>query len=92
MIHRITDPSETARILETTLDQSELVIFDLALDVDPSKITVEFQECDECCVQFLLDMTAKAEEYCDEDLCEGYLESTFAHLVVQGDNVIYRRP
>ena len=93
MIYKITNAHETDDILE--LNPVGLVVFDLAPNVDPSEIAIAYKECTECDTVTIFRLNDDDWEYCDDEECEGYLDGTYAALVLQGDKVVFtlhRRP
>ena len=91
MIYKINKPHDTVGILEDA-EIRDVIIFDVALDVDLSKIASAFKECEDCDTEHISGLDDSDAEYCDTGDCEGWLASTYADLVIQGDKVVYRRP
>ena len=87
MIYKITEPHDTVDILEKS--PVGLVVFDVEPGVDLSKIAIAFKQCTECETVSVFGLNDLDEEYCYMEDCEGYLDGSYAALVIQGDKVVF---
>jgi len=87
MIYKISNPHDTSNILHDS--PPGMIIFDLAPDVDPSKITIACKQCTLCETTFYFRLDDVDDEYCLIENCEGYLDGSYATLVIQGDKVVF---
>lgn len=87
MIYRISNPHDTANILDDY--PSGMIIFDLAPDVDPSKIAIACKICTLCNTTSYLGLDDVDDEYCHIENCGGSLDGSYATLVIQGDKVVF---
>ena len=93
MIHHINHPHDTANVLED--GPTGLVVFDLAPNVDPMKIAIACKECTDCETVSFFGLDDDDVEYCDIPGCKGYLDGSYAALVIQAEKVVFalsRRP
>lgn len=87
MIYRINHEHDTGNVLEDT--PTGLIVFDLALNVDPMKIAIACKECTQCGTTSFFGIDDDDNDYCDNPGCEGYLDGSYAALVIQGDKVVF---